>query len=125
MRGFSAPFRTASGRRSKVGGGGSVIHRSLVGGAGFAGGPAWQVITCNKVQVTALEGGFSVCFGTASGRRPKVRGGWWSVIQWGRVCWWPLRGRSLRGAMGGEWSGNRGCTLHSYCWQLALVAEGA
>ena len=52
-----------------------LIHRSLDGGAGFAGGPAWQVITCNKEQVTALEGGFSACFGTASGRRPKVRGG--------------------------------------------------
>lgn len=102
-----------------------LIHRGLDGGAGFAGGPAWQVITCTKEQVTALEGGFSACFGTASGRRPKVRGGWWSVIQWGRICWWPLRGRSLRGAMGGEWSGNRGCTLHSYCWELALVAEGA
>ena len=32
----------------------------------------WQVITCNKEQVSALEGGFSLCFGTASGRRPKV-----------------------------------------------------
>ena len=27
---------------------------------------------CNKEQVSALEGGFSLCFGTASGRRPKV-----------------------------------------------------
>ena len=74
--GFSALFGTASGRRHKVGDGGSVIPWSLDGGAGFAGGPAWQVITCNKEQVSALEGSFSACFRTASGRHPKVGGGW-------------------------------------------------
>ena len=59
----------------RSGGGSSVIHRSLDDdGAGFAGGPAWQVITFNKEQVTALEGVFSACFGTASGRRAKMRG---------------------------------------------------
>ena len=52
---------------------GEVTYQNLDGGAGFAGGPAWQVITCNKEQVSALEGGFSAPFGTASRRRPKVR----------------------------------------------------
>ena len=62
-----------------------LIHRSLDGGAGFAGGPAWQVITCNKEQVSAHEGGFSACFRTTSGRRLKVVVG--AVVVVGYPVW--------------------------------------
>ena len=63
----------------------------------FAGGPAWQAITCNKKQVSALESGFSAPFRTASGRRPKVgvrlsTGAW--MVEPGLLV--VLRGRSLR-----------------------------
>ena len=68
---FSVPLQNRKWKTPQ--GGGSVIHRSLDGGAGFAGGPVWQFITCNKEQVSALEGGFSAPFGTSSRRCPKVR----------------------------------------------------
>ena len=76
---------------------GEVTYQNLDGGAGFAGGPAWQVITCNKEQVTALEGGFLAPFRTASGRRPKVgvrlsTGAW--MVEPGLLV--DLRDRSLR-----------------------------
>ena len=77
---------------------GAVTHQNLDGGAGFAGGPAWQVITCNKKQVSALESGFSAPFRTASGRRSKVgvgvrlsTGAW--MVELGLLV--VLRGRSL------------------------------
>ena len=57
----------------------------------FAGGPAWQAITCNKKQVSALERFLS----PLQNRKWKtLQGGGWGFGYpqepgwWSWVCWW-------------------------------------